>query len=54
MVEVFIKEAIFKREAQSTTGIGANIAIPHGKSDAVKRPAVVFGLQRDGVDWNSC
>lgn len=47
------KEAIFKREAQSTTGIGANIAIPHGKSDAVKRPAVVFGLQRDGVDWNS-
>ncbi|MEK5038096.1 PTS fructose transporter subunit IIABC [Sporosarcina sp. FSL K6-3457] len=47
------KEAIFKREAQSTTGIGANIAIPHGKSAAVKRPAVVFGLQRAGVDWNS-
>lgn len=50
--EIF-KEAIFAREAQSTTGIGANIAIPHGKSEAVKRPAVVFGLQRDGVDWNS-
>lgn len=47
------KEAIFKREEQSSTGIGTNIAIPHGKSDAVKRPAVVFGLQRDGVDWNS-
>lgn len=23
------------------------------KSDTVKRPTVVFGLQRDGVDWNS-
>ena len=47
------KEAILNREAQSTTGIGTNIAIPHGKSNAVKRPAVVFGLQRAGVDWNS-
>ncbi|CAM4119113.1 PTS fructose transporter subunit IIABC [Lederbergia lenta] len=47
------KEAILNREAQSTTGIGTNIAIPHGKSNAVKRPAVVFGLQRDGVDWKS-
>lgn len=47
------KEAIFAREAQSSTGIGANIAIPHGKSNAVKRPAVVFGLQQTGVDWNS-
>lgn len=47
------KEAIFTREAQSSTGIGANIAIPHGKSNAVKRPAVVFGLQQAGVDWNS-
>lgn len=47
------KKAILAREAQSTTGIGTNIAIPHGKSDAVKRPAVVFGLQRTGVDWSS-
>ncbi|WP_210469604.1 PTS fructose transporter subunit IIABC [Sporosarcina sp. 6E9] len=47
------REAIFNREAQSSTGIGANIAIPHGKSNAVKRPAVVFGLQQAGVDWNS-
>lgn len=47
------KEAIFNREAQSSTGIGANIAIPHGKSNAVKKPTVVFGLQREGVDWNS-
>ncbi len=47
------RKAILNREAQSTTGIGNNIAIPHGKSETVKRPTVVFGLQRDGVDWNS-
>ena len=47
------KQAILDREAQSSTGIGTNIAIPHGKSNAVKRPAVVFGLSRDGVDWQS-
>ncbi|MBS4208442.1 PTS fructose transporter subunit IIABC [Bacillus sp. FJAT-50079] len=47
------KQAILDREAQSTTGIGTNIAIPHGKSKAVKRPTVIFGLHQDGVDWKS-
>ncbi|WP_257347337.1 PTS fructose transporter subunit IIABC [Pseudalkalibacillus decolorationis] len=47
------KEVILNREKESTTGIGMNIAIPHGKSDAVKKPSVVFGLKRNGVDWNS-
>lgn len=47
------KQAILERENQSSTGIGMNVAIPHGKSDAVKVPRVVFGVQKDGVDWNS-
>lgn len=47
------KEAILNREAEGTTGLGMNIAIPHGKSEAVKRPAVAFGMKRSGVDWNS-
>ncbi|MCM3090742.1 MULTISPECIES: PTS fructose transporter subunit IIABC [unclassified Cytobacillus] len=47
------KQAILNREAQSSTGLGMNIAIPHGKSNAVKRPAVAFGIKRDGVDWRS-
>ncbi|WP_431803896.1 fructose-specific PTS transporter subunit EIIC [Halobacillus andaensis] len=47
------KEAIINREKESTTGLGMNIAIPHGKSQAVKSPAVVFGIKRDGVDWGS-
>ncbi|WP_200410885.1 PTS fructose transporter subunit IIABC [Virgibacillus salexigens] len=47
------KQAILDRESQSSTGLGMNIAIPHGKSSAVKRPAVAFGIKRDGVDWDS-
>ncbi|TYR81356.1 PTS mannose transporter subunit IIABC [Priestia megaterium] len=47
------RQAIMNREKESTTGIGMNIAIPHGKSSAVKKPAVVFGIKRDGVDWAS-
>lgn len=30
-----------------------NIAIPHGKSEAVREPSVAFGIKRSGVDWNS-
>lgn len=47
------KQAILTREQESSTGIGMNIAIPHGKSDAVLKPSVVFGIQQDGVDWKS-
>ena len=47
------KQAILNRETESSTGLGMNIAIPHGKSNTVNRPAVAFGIKRDGVDWNS-
>ena len=47
------KQAILTREQESSTGIGMNIAIPHGKSDAVLKPSVVFGIQQNGVDWKS-
>lgn len=47
------KQAIMNRELEGTTAIGMNIAIPHGKSDAVKKPSVAFGIKRSGVDWKS-
>jgi fructose PTS system EIIBC or EIIC component len=47
------KEAIFAREAQSTTGIGEGIAIPHAKTTAVKTPAVAFGRSKVGIDYES-
>ncbi len=46
-------EAIFAREAQSTTGIGEGIAIPHAKTKAVRTPAVVFGRSKEGIDYDS-
>ncbi|SFA91674.1 MULTISPECIES: PTS fructose transporter subunit IIABC [unclassified Bacillus (in: firmicutes)] len=47
------KEAIIKREQQSTTGIGEGIAIPHAKTNAVKEPAIAFGRSVSGVDYES-
>ena len=44
---------ILAREAQSTTGIGDGIAIPHAKSAAVKKPAIAFGRSTDGLDYES-
>lgn len=45
------EEAILAREAQSTTGIGEGIAIPHAKTDAVRTPAIAFGVAKDGIDY---
>lgn len=47
------KQAILKREQESSTGIGMNVAVPHGKSVAVLKPRVVFGIKPEGVDWSS-
>lgn len=47
------KDAILKREQQSTTGIGDGIAIPHAKTKAVKEAAIVFGKSDLGVDYES-
>ena len=44
---------ILAREAQSTTGIGDGIAIPHAKSAAVKKPAIAFGRSTEGIDFES-
>ncbi|GMA49653.1 hypothetical protein GCM10025857_10100 [Alicyclobacillus contaminans] len=46
-------DAVFAREQEGSTGIGFGIAIPHGKSAAVKTPSVAFGKKPEGVDWNS-
>lgn len=50
--EEVIKKAM-EREAKGTTGVGKGVAIPHVKSDAVKRPAVAFGRSDEGIDYGS-
>ncbi|RBW71041.1 PTS fructose transporter subunit IIABC [Bacillus taeanensis] len=47
------KEAILAREAQSTTGIGEGIAIPHAKTKAVKTPSIAFGRSGEGIDYEA-
>ncbi|MCM3703709.1 PTS fructose transporter subunit IIABC [Paenibacillus macerans] len=47
------KQAILSRERESSTAIGMNIAVPHGKSSSVLKPRVVFGMKPEGVDWDS-
>ncbi|MFK8847004.1 fructose-specific PTS transporter subunit EIIC [Streptomyces sp. Ac-502] len=41
------------REAQGTTGLGEEIAIPHAKTDAVTAPVVGFARSAEGIDWDS-
>ena len=43
------RQAILEREALSTTGIGEGIAIPHGKSSAVKKAALAAMVVPKGV-----
>ncbi|MGN0136419.1 fructose-specific PTS transporter subunit EIIC [Anaerotignum sp.] len=47
------KQAILEREKLSTTGIGEGIAIPHGKSNAVKRATLAAMVVPEGVDFES-
>lgn len=45
--------ALEAREALSSTGIGFEVAIPHGKTDAVNRPVIAFAKAPDGIEWDS-
>jgi len=47
------EKGVFKREEESTTGIGEGIAIPHCKSDVVTKPALAAMVIPEGVDYES-
>lgn len=47
------KEGILKREAQTSTGLGDGIAMPHAKNSAVKEPTVLFAKSKKGVDYEA-
>lgn len=46
------KKAVLHRETEYSTGMGFGIAIPHGKTAAVKEPFLCF-CKVKSVDWNS-
>ncbi|AQS04464.1 PTS fructose transporter subunit IIABC [Clostridium beijerinckii] len=47
------KKAILAREELSTTGIGDGIAIPHGKTSAVKKASLAAAICKKGVDYDA-
>lgn len=48
-----LKEAVWQREQQRTTGIGEGLAIPHGKSAAAKGLHIAIGLPAQPIDFNA-
>jgi len=47
------KEGIMSREAQTSTGLGDGIAMPHSKNKAVTEPVVLFAKSSGGVNYNA-
>lgn len=46
-------DALQAREDQSTTGFMDGFAIPHAKTDAVTKPAIIVVRTETTVEWNS-
>lgn len=47
------RKGVYAREEESTTGIGEGIAIPHCKSEAVRKPGLAAMVVQGGVDFDS-
>ena len=45
------KAAIEAREAQGSTAVGMGIAVPHAKTDAVKKPGLTAITVPEGIDY---
>ncbi|QDW90761.1 PTS mannose transporter subunit IIABC [Staphylococcus chromogenes] len=48
-----LKEALYAREAESTTALGMKIAMPHAKTSGVQQPVVFVLKNNAGVTWKS-
>ena len=45
--------ALSQREKLGSTGIGENVAIPHAKTSGIDKIITVFGLSKNGVEFDS-
>lgn len=48
---LFLEELI-RREVEAPTDIGFSVAIPHGKTDAVKEASLLFLRLQEPIVWN--
>ncbi|TFH00617.1 MAG: PTS sugar transporter subunit IIA [Calditrichales bacterium] len=44
---------VLDREAYLSTGLEHGLAIPHAKSESVSKLSIVFGLKKEGVQFDS-
>lgn len=48
-----IVSQVLRRESLGSTGVGGELALPHGASPAIERPALVVGRLVTPLDWDS-
>lgn len=48
-----ILQVVLDREEIGSTGLGGGVALPHGKSALLSRPALILALAPAGVDFDS-
>jgi len=48
-----LREDVFRREQEMSTGIGKSLALPHAKSGGVSRPVVALATLRNAINFDS-
>lgn len=48
-----LKRVVWEREQQRSTGIGEGLAIPHGKSQAVRELVLAIGRPREPIEFDA-
>ncbi|MDX1640596.1 MAG: PTS sugar transporter subunit IIA, partial [Balneolaceae bacterium] len=48
-----IREAVFEREKIMSTGVGKNLAIPHGKVASIEENYASFAVLKDPIEFDS-
>lgn len=49
-LEAYVNE-VLERESLGATAVGYGVGIPHGKTDAVKKPTVAFAKTKELIKW---
>ncbi|MDR0881783.1 MAG: PTS sugar transporter subunit IIA, partial [Candidatus Adiutrix sp.] len=48
-----ILQVVLDREELGSTGLGGGVALPHGQTSDVEKPALTLALAPEGVDFDS-
>ncbi|MBN1974591.1 MAG: cation:proton antiporter [Sedimentisphaerales bacterium] len=48
-----LRQAVLNREKAMGTAMEEGIAVPHARTDLIKKPLVVVGRSQAGIDWDS-